>query len=409
MKSFTHAEPYLPPKQTKMPKNLLFILLFPYCLALASCNKNDDPIEPQESVLNTVPEFFDANFESAYGTVLPEQSIIANRSAGLEFPNDLEFHPFADRKNELWVLCPGTDNTGAYTTTFFDPLTDKNNFDVRRDGNAWHFMALATSLAFGENGNWATAQGILDANRMGIFFAGPTLWSSDLNIYAKIGEFPTALVNGSHLDMIHQSPMSMGIAHEVDNVYWVFDGYNGTICKYDFVEPHYPGGPDHSDGKVWRYYDPAIKMSSNASIPSHMVLDKNTGWLFICDTGNKRIIKMNTKSGEIRTGFPIVPNRNQEELALYQEMVGATWAVVSDSGLEAPSGIALVENRLFVSDFNTGKIHCFDKESHALLASFDTGKTGVAGLEIGPDGKLWFVNALANEVIRIDPIPVENI
>ncbi|MGB0430503.1 MAG: hypothetical protein ACPGLV_08510 [Bacteroidia bacterium] len=384
-----------------MSKYPLYLLALVIAAFISSCQNDEPGIE--EKIVNTVPEFFNEGLESKYGAIAPKVKVVANESASLEAPRDLAFHSFEDRKRELWVLSPGTDNTGAHTTTFYDPITDSTNFEYRRDGNAWHFMALATALDFGENGNWATAQGILDANRMGIYFTGPTLWSSDLNIYARVGENPTPQVNGSHLDMIHQSPMGMGIAHEIDNIYWVFDGFNQTICKYDFVEPHYPGGPDHSDGKVWRYTEPRIKMASNANIPSHMVFDKATGWLYIADTGYERVIKLNTKSGSEKEGYPTIANRNSEPLALYQEMVGAEYEVVADSGLVLPSGIALNENRLFVSDYKTGNIYCYDKLSHQLLGKIETNGEGVAGIEIGPEGNLWFVNAKTNELCRLEP------
>ncbi len=387
-------------KPIPMKKILSCLSVAFVAFTLSSCG-NDDPLI-EEKTINTIPEFYLQGNESTYGNKAPQIKVVANSKSGLESPRDLAFHSFDDRKRELWVLNPGTDYTGGNTTIFFDPKTDSSNYDNRRDGNAWHFMALATSLDFGENGNWATAQGILDANRMGIFFTGPTLWSSDLNIYARTGQNPTPTVNGSHLDMIHQSPMGMGIAHEIDNIYWVFDGYNQTICKYDFVEPHYPGGPDHSDGKVWRYSQPTVKMASNSDIPSHMVFDKNTGWLYINDTGNKRVLKLNTKSGTEKTGLPSVPNRNNEELALYQEMVGAEYEIVADSGLVSPSGMALNENRLFVSDFSTGIIYCYDKQSHKLLGKVATEK-GITGLAIDADGNLWYVNAITNQLCMLNP------
>lgn len=384
-----------------MQKHLFFLPIFCSFILFQSCG-GDEPTEPEQTI-NTVPEFFKSSAESLYGSKGPEVEVVANRSAGLDFPRDLAFHSFDDRKNELWVLNPGTDNTGAYTTIFFDPNTDAGNYDNLQDGNAWHFMALASSLAFGDNGNWATAQGILCANRQNIMFTGPTLWSSDMSIYAQVGINPTPQVNGSHLDMIHQTPYGMGIAHEVENIYWVFDGYNRTICRYDFVQPHYPGGPDHSDGKVWRYREPQVRMDNLAEIPSHMILDKNTGWLYICDTGNKRVIKLNTNSGTEITGTPRVPNRVNEELALYTEVEGAEWEVVADSGLFSPSGIAMVDNRLFVTDFGNGNIMCYDKESHELLGQVETNGKGVAGLEIGPNGSLWFVNAIRDELCKLQP------
>ena len=55
--------------------------------------------------------------------------------------------------------------------------------------------------------------------------------------------------------MIHQSPYSIGIAGEVDNIYWLFDGYHSTIVKYDFQEPHEHGGDNHYDGLVYRHDD----------------------------------------------------------------------------------------------------------------------------------------------------------
>ena len=42
-----------------------------------------------------------------------------------------------------------------------------------------------------------------------------------------------------------------GIAADSAKVYWVMDGHNGNICRYDFVEDHGPGYDDHSAGKIW--------------------------------------------------------------------------------------------------------------------------------------------------------------
>ena len=126
------------------------------------------------------------------------------------------------------------------------------------------------------------------------YFSGPTLWDSDLSIYANLNQDGPLL--GSHLDMIHQSPFSMGIEYAgLGNVYWVFDGYHASIVRYDFVMPHEVGGNDHSDGRVWRYDEVDIAM--HEGIPSHMVLNDSTGELFISDTGNQRILVFNTQSG----------------------------------------------------------------------------------------------------------------
>jgi hypothetical protein len=40
--------------------------------------------------------------------------------------------------------------------------------------------------------------------------------------------------------MLHESPQCMGITHDPErntpfgNVYWVFDGLNSTLIRYDF-------------------------------------------------------------------------------------------------------------------------------------------------------------------------------
>ena len=103
-------------------------------------------------------------------------------------------------------------------------------------GTLWHFQLL-WHLVKMETG--ATTSGILDANRRGGSFTGPALWSGNLDIYAK----PSG-GNGSHLDMLHGSPFSMGIASEKENAYWVFDGYNQHIVRYDFGGDHGPGNAD---------------------------------------------------------------------------------------------------------------------------------------------------------------------
>jgi hypothetical protein len=72
--------------------------------------------------------------------------------------------------------------------------------------------------------------------------------------------------NGSHLDMLHGSPFSMGIAHEVDNVFWVCDDWNKDIVRYDFVGDHGPGNDDHSDAIVNRYENIGIDADGNTLV-----------------------------------------------------------------------------------------------------------------------------------------------
>src|SRR5690606_511497 len=96
----------------------------------------------------------------------------------------------------------------------------------------------------------------------GNMFMGPALWSADFAVYAV--ENPIGL--GSHLDMLHESPLCMGMAWVEENKYWVFDGYNSALVFYDFQEDHGPGYDDHSDGIIHRYAEDEVKREPN--VPS---------------------------------------------------------------------------------------------------------------------------------------------
>ena len=309
----------------------------------------------------------------------------------LNKPTDLDFFPIL-AKNELWVIIQRIENDGGSTTTFYDAGESNQTSLHRVDGNAWHFMSLPTAIAFGDNGNFANSPGVQDANHGGGTFTGPALWSSDPDVYAQ----PSG-GNGSHLDMLHGSPFSMGIAHEVDNVYWVFDGWNSEIVRYDFAGDHGPGNDDHSDAVVRRYKDFTVLRDGN--IPSHLVLDKATGWLYIVDNGNDRVLRLNINSGNIGGTLPLI----NEALAEHSSVVNTEWEVIIDSGLERPCGIEIMENRLMVSDYQTGDIIIYDMDNSFIeLGRIETLEQGVTGLKIGPDGSLWFTNSLNNSLTKVE-------
>lgn len=362
--------------------------------SIASCKKDKEEVTPQPPLnTSTLPEFYKT---SDQGTSPAYTEIASNSSTGgkLSAPTDLDFHP--TRSNELWVINEGTEATGGSTVMFSNAGLSNQSYDYRKDGNSWHFMSLPTSIAFGDNGNFATSTGVLDANHQGGKYTGPTLWPGDLSIYAIIGNPPTQQYNGSHLDMVHESPRSMGIANEEGNVYWVFDGYYGNICRYNFSGDHGPGQDYHGDGKVHRYKE--VSVVRKPGVPSHMILDKATGWLYICDAGNERIIRLDTKSGTKKKN--LTP---QEPLAEYWEMQGAVWEVFADTNLQKPCGIDIKGNRLFVSDNATGEIIAYNTDTKSELARINTGNSGIMGIKIGSDGKVWYVNYTQNKIFRVDP------
>ncbi|MFT5512765.1 MAG: hypothetical protein ACI8SE_001163 [Bacteroidia bacterium] len=372
-------------------KKLLYSLTL-CSLIIVGCKEDDKTPEPTAETIDTVPAFYlPTTDKTTYGKNTPELTLIANSSDRVVDPWDLDFHP--TRANELWILNKGTENTGGNTVTISNAGMGDQSSEYRKDGNSWHFMALPSALSFSkENGNWGTGAEIQDANRRGGSFTGPSLWSSDMNVYAK----PSG-GNGSHLDMLHGSPFSMGIESDKDNAFWVFDGYNKHLCWYDFGQDHGPGNSDHDDGRIHRYRD--VKLTRVNGVASHMVLDKETGWLYIVDTGTKRILKVDTKTGTRKGNL----NLTNEQLAEHWDMVDMDLKVFASSNLSKPAGIEISGNVLYVSDFETGEIIAYGLDTGFELARFDTGKKGIMGIKADGSGALWFVSSATDEVFRIDP------
>jgi hypothetical protein len=338
--------------------------------------------------------------DSYFGTV-PEYTEIGNSSDELDAPTDLDFHPVLSL-SQLWVINQRIESTGGSTVTYYDAGKGNQTSEQRVDGNAWHFMSLPTALAFGDAGDWASSAGVQDANHSGGTFTGPTLWSSDPAIYAQ----PSG-GNGSHLDMLHGSPYSMGIAHEADNAYWVFDGWNEHIVRYDFKEDHGPGNDDHADGEVTRYTE--IVVEKDGDVPSHLILDKSTGWLYVVDNGNDRVLRMDINSSTvINPNLPLI----NEQLAVHASM-DANWEVIIDEGLDRPCGIEVMENRLLVSDYATGDIIIYDMDNgFAEIDRIITGEVGITGIKIGPEGNIWYTNRITNQVMMVapgEPVSVDNL
>jgi hypothetical protein len=367
-------------------KHLIYILPL---LVLSAC-KDDEVITPEEEPkIASIPAFYAEGSREE-----PNFTVIAGRTDRIQEPQDLDFHPTRD--NELWVINKGTDNSGGSTVTISNAGLDDQSELWRRDGNAWHFMALPSAISFSKsNENFGTTANIQDANRQGGTFTGPSLWSSDMTVYAQD---PGPGLNGSHLDMLHGSPYCMGMESDEDNAFWVFDGYNGHITWYDFAADHGPGHDDHSDGVVYRYVDMPVSRDASG-IPSHIVEDDVTGILFVCDPAESRVLWMNTQSGSINRALPLI----NEQLASHQEMKDLEWGVFADVDLDKPCGIEVVGDVLYVSDYTTGEIIAYDKESKVELARVQASVQGITGLKADKNGSLFYVNAETSEVGRIDP------
>ncbi len=339
------------------------------------------------------------NIIDSYLVTLPLVVQIADAGEMVNIPTDLDFHPVLTKK-ELWVLNKDSENTGSSTVTISNAGETNQSELWRRDGNAWHFMSLSTGIAFSENGNFGTSPGVYDANHNGgQAFTGPALWSSDPEVYAQ----PSG-GNGSHLDMLHESPECQGIAHESENAFWVFDGYNRDIVRYDFVADHGPGNDDHADGEILRFSDENVSADPNDHVPSHLEYDKESDWLYVVDYGNQRVIKIDAKSGNLGGTPSYGPF---ETLAQYQHVVDYTWEIVVDEELIEPSGIALMGDYMLISDYATGEIIIYDRTASPAmeLKRLAIEEEGIMGITIGPDGHIWYVNNTTETVNRLDWVP----
>ena len=321
---------------------------------------------------------------------------VANSSNQINSPTDLDFHPVLTN-NELWVINKDNETSGGSTVTIYDAGDAGQTSLWKRDGNAWHFMSLPTGIAFSQNGNWANSPGVFDANHNGgAAFTGPALWSSDMSIYAE----PSG-GNGSHLDMLHVSPNSQGIAAEVDNVFWVFDGYTDDIVRYDFVEDHGPGNSYHGDAIIRRYSDDVVFMDPSEEAVSHLVLDDAQQWLYVVDNGNQRVIRIDITTGSNIGGAPNYPGN--EPVAEYSEYTGYTQENVV-TGLSRPAGIDVIDNRMIVSEYQSGEIIIYDISTMPAieLERISTGLNSVQGIKIGPSGRIWFVDQNSNGVYKLE-------
>jgi hypothetical protein len=192
----------------------------------------------------------------------------------------------------------------------------------------------------------------------------------------------------------------MGIAHEKDNIYWVNDGYNGLIVMYDFAVDHGPGNSYHDDGRVHFYPEVSVKRDVSG-VPSHLVLDKTSNWLYICDAGNGRIMRMKvgtaTKKADMPFNLEVLAERWQMENVVNEELV---------TGLSKPCGVDVFGDRLVVTDNGTNEIIIYDISVSPInevgRISMPHSNPNIRGIKVDFQGRIWFVDYNNNKVFMID-------
>ena len=356
-------------------------------LALA-CTGDEASDDTGEAAPQVGLELFGFGDHTADGV---DVAVVATADDGLARPMDLAFNPRSPE--QLWVV---NQNTNGMTLVV-DVGTDAQSSDFFTSLGSDHFCIAPSAIAFSDFGNFGTAQDTDDLTQGNLTpadFMGPVLWDDNLDVFDA--------GHGSHLDMLHNSPLGGGMAWDEGNAYWYFDGYHESITWYDFRDDHGYGGADHSDGVVRRYVEGEV--SRYEGVPSHMDYDYANERLYIADTANSRIAVLQTDTGT--EGRIIGPNYDGTSQRM---MDGAVLTTVYDGsgpeyGVREPAGLDLHDGILYVSDFASGRLLAFTTEGE-LLDWMDLGRgpESLAGLEIGPDGALYVTDVATNEILRIRP------
>ncbi|MBK8206467.1 MAG: hypothetical protein IPK87_06670 [Planctomycetes bacterium] len=335
-------------------------------------------------------------------------TVLSGTGLSVNNPADLAFSPIDP--GELWVVSQGDASLVIFDHVLSNPLTGER-INSTNDGNWSHFFSNACGIAMGaqtsSTGNGWTFATSQDSNNGGNNFMGPTLWSLDRGI---IGHYPpgVGIGLGSHLDMLHSTRFAKGIAHEADNRYWVVgqafftvNAGNPQVCltRYEFAQDHGPGADNHSNGVKWHYAKGQVATVSG--VPLGMYYHPTSKLLYVSDTGNGRIVALDTQSGNA----PVVVASFTSDGTDY-EVTGATVTNVVAPGtlLSQPSGLEFYNGLLYVCDHATGIIHAFDLNG-TRVNWLDTGlgSNALTGLAFGPDNKLYFCDKKNDQVVRIDP------
>lgn len=393
---------------------------------LVSCKKQPDPVTPAiplchaestapgsntivwtglPAIPATIPSFSEAEkiyrnhfqtgfYRDSLNKKLYRFTLVANSSDNLRLPTDLDRNPI--RPNEIWIsnygesFRSGQYSTKAFTVTVINPAQSSQFSAVRKDKDRFtqHFFSYPTSLAFNKDGYWASTSYFNNNGNN-----GPTLWTSDFAIYADSVKYA---VNGSHNSMLHESQVSLGIASDEANTFWVLDGMMGDVVSYNFGKGHYPGGDDHTDGTIRRY--PLLgKISPVAGIPSHVCYDPASKWLYIVNTKQQQILRLKTDSGNLTGSKQGIDNPKE-----YSVMAATSELFLDNLPFQEPSGIETDGTNLYISDYKTGQIGIFDLRTKLLTAIIMTQAKGTTGLLLTDTRTLWFVNTLQNQLVRIE-------
>lgn len=309
-------------------------------------------------------------------------------------PTDVAFG--GRQRDECWV----TDHAADAFVVVTD--TESRKPTVRRFVDYRHVYARSvTSISFGERGTFATCQesdGAILADGSPNYLAGPTLWPASIDLFVALNE---STLKGPFLERMRSSPLCMGVESVGNQTYYVLNGLTGDVDRIDFAPLSRPGGKGKPSGTKFRMIEGLV--SRVPGVPSHMAFDAKTGWLYIADTGNSRVVRLDTQSG--RAGNLIFDNPDPgTTYNKWKELIVEDFVSKESNRLSLPSGIVVVGQHVIVSDFATGQLLAFGPNGD-LVQTLDTGRGSMAvcGLDVDRKNRLVFVDSVQREVVRVHP------
>jgi len=366
--------------------NRFLVLVFAAIAAACSGPAADPDAGPSDAGPSGLPSL--GNFGHSLDDV--QLAVVASSDQQLATPRDIAID--ASDPTTLWVV-----NRSTSIVAIRNVGTADQAHEVFAGAGSSHFLTRPSALAFGTPGVFATAPEEDEVTQPSTpaDFMGPTLWTTDPAFFDA--------GHAGHLDMLHNSPNSAGIAWERDNVYWVFDGAHNALTRYDFGEDHGPGGADHSDGVVSRYVEGQVAYLPR--VPSHM--EMADGLLYVADSGNGRVAVLDPS--EASRGSAVGPNYDGTD---QHAMDGGELTTLVDradvEGMQTPSGLAIDGSVLYVGDNETSHLFAFDRASGELLDWLDLSpeidRGGLMGLLPDGEGGLYLVDAVSDRVLRLSPL-----
>ena len=220
------------------------------------------PAPPAAPSPPALPQIVGNNCAAAFGTN-PEVETLRLPQGALVNARTLAFNSAV--VGELWIgdeSRSGLARLELGASTLSGTSANVTRVTLTKDRAEYHYLDRISSISFDPKGQFATCQESLNLYRGNMpsnFFMGPTLYDSRARGWVNskqelCEEGDTCFL--IHTDMLHESPLCMGIAHdngavwnaggqEYRNVYWAFGGGHSQLVRFDFEIDHGPGSMEH--------------------------------------------------------------------------------------------------------------------------------------------------------------------